>query len=108
MARNNLTEAETERLAWLLEELGEAQQAIGKILRHGYESYDPTDTDHPGNRADLAKEIADVEQAVSLMIDAKDLKRADIALHRSVKPRGRYLWHQPRELIDYDRNVTQS
>jgi hypothetical protein len=35
---NGLAPAETERLALLLEELGEAQQAIGKILRHGYES----------------------------------------------------------------------
>lgn len=30
---NGLTPAEAERLALLLEELGEAQQAIGKILR---------------------------------------------------------------------------
>jgi hypothetical protein len=33
---NSLTPAELERLSLLLEELGEAQQAIGKILRHGY------------------------------------------------------------------------
>lgn len=39
---NALTPAEAERLFYLLEKLGEAQQAIGKILRHGYESYDPT------------------------------------------------------------------
>lgn len=33
---NQLTNAQAERLHILLEELGEAQQAIGKILRHGY------------------------------------------------------------------------
>lgn len=33
---NDLSNAELERLALLLEELGEAQQVIGKILRHGY------------------------------------------------------------------------
>ena len=39
---NGLNDAEAERLAILLEEFGEAQQAVGKILRHGYESYDPS------------------------------------------------------------------
>lgn len=40
---NGLTPAEAERLALLSEELGEAQQAIGKILRHGYDSSNPVD-----------------------------------------------------------------
>lgn len=35
---NQLSPAEAERLALLSEELGEAQQAIGKILRHGQPS----------------------------------------------------------------------
>lgn len=38
---NGLSPAETERLALLSEEMGEVQQAIGKILRHGYESIHP-------------------------------------------------------------------
>ena len=38
---NKLTAAQTERLAILSEELGEAQQAIGKIMRHGYDSCNP-------------------------------------------------------------------
>ena len=33
---NQLTPAETERLAILAEECGEVIQAVGKILRHGY------------------------------------------------------------------------
>ena len=36
-----LTLSRLERLALLLEELGEAQQVIGKILRHGYDSRHP-------------------------------------------------------------------
>jgi hypothetical protein len=32
---NELSDAEVERLAILAEEMGEAQQCIGKILRHG-------------------------------------------------------------------------
>lgn len=40
---NNLSDAELERLAYLAEECGEVQQIIGKIIRHGYESYSPND-----------------------------------------------------------------
>lgn len=40
---NKLTPAETERLAILAEECGETIQVIGKILRHGYESFHPKD-----------------------------------------------------------------
>jgi hypothetical protein len=40
MSFNQLTDAEAERLALLAEECGEVVQVIGKILRHGYESYD--------------------------------------------------------------------
>ena len=49
---NQLTPAEAERLALLLEELGEAQQAIGKILRHGYASTHPA---NPGVVFHLSK-----------------------------------------------------
>jgi hypothetical protein len=38
---NGLTPAEAERLALLAEECGEVIQAIGKVLRHGYESRHP-------------------------------------------------------------------
>ena len=34
---NRLSPAEYERLAILAEEMGEAQQALGKIMRHGGE-----------------------------------------------------------------------
>ncbi len=54
MAFNGLTDAQAERLALLLEELGEAQQAIGKILRHGYESMSPFDETKTTNRWEYA------------------------------------------------------
>ena len=41
MAFNQLSDAQLERLYILSEELGEAQQAVGKILRHGYDSKHP-------------------------------------------------------------------
>jgi NTP pyrophosphatase (non-canonical NTP hydrolase) len=72
-----LTLAETERLALLLEEMGEAQQAIGKILRHGYESVNPDLPPPAGdtNRANLEREIADVLVAIDMMIDGGDIEQ---------------------------------
>lgn len=63
---NGLTNSEAERLAWLLEELGEVQQAIGKILRHGYDSKWPPESG-PTNRDNLKKEIRDVIKVLRLM-----------------------------------------
>ena len=80
---NQLTPAEAERLAMLLEELGEAQQAIGKILRHGYESK------HPNggltNRHDLEREIGDIHAALRLLTLSGDLDGSAIALAATKK-----------------------
>lgn len=92
---NGLTPAEAERLALLLEEMGEAQQAIGKILRHGYESRHPSGG--PTNRENLEREIADVRAIIELMIRAEDIEQLVIDQFvvnkaEKVKP---YLHHQP-------------
>ena len=73
MSFNNLSDGQAERLAWLLEELGEAQQAVGKILRHGYHSYDPTNPAHLGNKADLERELKDVIKAINYMSQKFDI-----------------------------------
>lgn len=100
MFSNKLTDVETERLAVLLEELGEAQQAIGKILRHGYESYDPArenDMNIEGqNRRDLAKELGDVVYAINMLTSANDISGAAVGKRcaekvERIKP---YLHHQ--------------
>lgn len=65
---NKLSNAQAERLYILLEELGEAQQAIGKILRHGYES----GWNGSNNRIDLEKELGHVQYAIK-RLNAKDL-----------------------------------
>lgn len=62
---NKLTPAEAERLAMLAEECGEVIQVIGKILRHGYDSYHPDQAATPPhlrftNRQALAQELCDV------------------------------------------------
>jgi len=56
---NRLTPAEAERLAMLAEECGEVIQVIGKILRHGYDSYHPADPSTT-NRQLLGRELTDL------------------------------------------------
>jgi len=93
---NKLTPAQTERLALLSEELGEAQQAIGKILRHGYESCHP-DIPKRCNRDDLEKEIGHINLAVSMLVECGDLiSHGSIALYTGAKRLsiGKYLHHQ--------------
>ena len=96
MFSNELTEAQTERLAILLEELGEAQQAIGKILRHGYHSWDPTVVSNCTNIDDLVKELGDVIYAIEFLcssgdLDYKAIQRRSSEKCEKIKP---YLHHQ--------------
>lgn len=62
---NKLTPAETERLAYLMEECAEVIQIIGKIQRHGYNSYNPFDEKKLDNRALLNMELSDVLKAMT-------------------------------------------
>lgn len=83
---DNLNPAQLERLALLLEELGEAQQAIGKVLRHGYESRWPK-PGGPTNRETLAKELGDVLCAIDILCasDGGDLDFVDLNIRRHEK-----------------------
>lgn len=74
-----------ERLAILSEELGEAQQAIGKILRHGWESTHPNDPQGPSNRKLLERELGDVFAAVTLLARANDIAITVIELRERDK-----------------------
>lgn len=93
---NQLTPQEAELLAFLSEECGEVIQAIGKILRHGYESRNPDKPNGYTNRQQLEKEVADVRSAISMMTDSKDLNRIAIETHqqRRSENAGKYLHHQ--------------
>ena len=93
---NKLTDAQAERLALLLEELGEAQQAIGKILRHGYNCTHPNGG--PTNRDLLERELGDILAAIDLlcMPENYDLSNKLIQAAKSSKLQrvGKYLHHQ--------------
>ena len=90
----DLTPAEIERLALLGEEMGETIQAIGKILRHGYESRHPDGG--PTNRSMLQKEIGDVRAAVSMLAQAGDISVVELWRHQETKEKNvrQYLHHQ--------------
>lgn len=99
---NGLSHEQIERLALLSEELGEAQQAIGKILRHGYECHNPFDVTKTTNRAALEKEMGDVLLAMDLLTRSRELDCFAIDQRREdkrlkVQP---YLHHQPHSLLN--------
>lgn len=92
----NLTPAQIERLALLAEELGECQHIIGKILRHGLNSTNPTTSDGMTNRDMLERELGDVKAAVHLLVENSDISIALIDHYSAEKLNrvGRYLHHQ--------------
>ncbi len=97
---NGLSPAEIERLAMLTEEAGEISQAVGKILRHGYESYHPNDPSMT-NRSLLENEIADLH-AVQLMMEIKgdieDLSpQASDAVGHAMEKKMKYTHHQHKQ-----------
>lgn len=93
---NGLSPAEAERLALLMEECAEVQQVIGKILRHGKESYHPEDPTCTTNRELLEKELGDVLAAIDLCQTADDIKPIKLAFWRDTKINKvkKYLHHQ--------------
>jgi hypothetical protein len=97
---NELSPAEAERLFVLCEELGEAQQAIGKILRHGYESYNPTvpEGERISNRLALALELGDINYAVNELAFFGDVSAGEIVsqANRKSKKIEKYLHHSQR------------
>lgn len=94
---NGLSPAEVERLALLAEEMGEAVQVVGKVLRHGYESHNPNDPARTTNRQLLMHELGDVRHSVERMCDADDVSKQIIGVRAHMKGKRvrQYLHHQP-------------
>lgn len=82
---NKLRPAEAERLAILMEEMGEAQQIIGKILRHGYDSYHPADPEKTSNRTLLATEMGHVWCATQMLVIPQDISGMILEFSRGEK-----------------------
>lgn len=101
---NRLTPGEAERLAVLIEEAAEVQAIACKILRHGYQSWNPdlivNQRDHGPkltNREMLEKEIGHVQSAIKRLISASDVIQERIHFHtiRKDDQGGQYMHHQP-------------
>ena len=91
---NRLTHAEAERLAMLAEEAAEVIQVVGKILRHGYESFHPDSPNGPTNRQMLENEIADFYAVAGVMEDVKDVTVEGEAVRQAIKKKRHYTHHQ--------------
>ena len=74
----NLSKAEIERLAILSEECAEVQQIVGKILRHGFESFNPFDEQKVTNRKLLERELGDLSFAINFCHDNKDINLMNV------------------------------
>lgn len=110
---NELTPAQAERLAILMEECGEVVQVIGKILRHGFESVSPYGHSQETNRQALVRELFDVKAAAMLIdIDLPELaqgvevgaevaKAADMAIQKAFTKKLAYSHHQGEDFGDY-------
>lgn len=75
---NRLTPGQVERLSICAEEMGEAIQAIGKVLRHGYKRRHPFTPGGPSNRENLEVELGHVEAAIELLVTFDPVRRDEI------------------------------
>jgi NTP pyrophosphatase (non-canonical NTP hydrolase) len=93
---NQLTPAQAERLALLAEECGELIQAIGKVLRHGYESVNPFAPEMGTNRDMVERECGDVRYAMIALCEAGDLSKEVIHAQADCKRANvkQYMHHQ--------------
>lgn len=87
-----LSLSQKERLALLIEECGETIQAATKILRHGYDSYNPFDAHRVTNRAQLAKEIGHIGVAVELLANERDIEVALVNTEADTKRMTVWQW----------------
>lgn len=61
------------RIGLLIEELGEAAQIAGKVLRFGWANFHPDDPMATPNRVRLEEELGDVIAAVQILAQYEDL-----------------------------------
>lgn len=93
---NALTNAEAERLEMLDEEAKEVGVAKSKIVRHGYDSYNPDKPEDGDNAQQLQREITDFFACLHMMIEAGDPVRLPTAIEidAAIQKKLRYAHHQ--------------
>lgn len=89
-----LTEAERERLEMLAEEASEVVKAVTKILRHGYESYNPHKPHDGSNRLQLENELNDMATIVNRMEAMNDIELGAPDLNAAWKRKLTFTHHQ--------------
>jgi hypothetical protein len=92
---NQLTPAEDERLAKLCEEAAEVVQIGMKIMRHGYESYNPDKPEDGSNREQLCRELEDLYKIATYMF-----VKADIGIYglpQQIQTKFNHMHHQDKE-----------
>ena len=96
-----LTDAERERLAFLIEEMAEAIHMAGKALRHGLDSSHP-DYKDVTNRANLTTELGHVCAAIDMVCGRGDISAGQMHSARMDKLRAvkRYMHFQPDGDVD--------
>jgi NTP pyrophosphatase (non-canonical NTP hydrolase) len=80
---NQLLPAQLERLALLIEEMGETIQVVGKILRFGYNEGHPAR--FTTNKSDLEKELGHVMSAVARLQSATEVDYETVVNHQVEK-----------------------
>lgn len=89
-----ITDAERERLVLLIEECGEVIHAATKILRHGYESFNPDAPELPNNREQLRKEITDLRTAMLFLWKSGDISPNNFPSDPDVARKLHYMHYQ--------------
>lgn len=74
MSHPSLTKAQEERLEMIIEECSETIKEATKILRHGYDSYHPSDIHRVPNRENFRHELSDIAAVLWAMLQAGDIK----------------------------------
>lgn len=87
--------AESELLIKLIQECNEVSKAATKILLHGYDSFDPTDQYHPGNKIELQEEIKDLLCMIAFLIAEKDIE-----IPKTIRKTYKYLNEQRDNLVE--------
>ena len=78
MKNHHLTPAQIELLALLSEQLGGAVQAVGEVLRHGYDKSDPAKHDGATSRGKLETALGNVRATMIMLCESEGVSKEQI------------------------------